>query len=61
MDGWSGVGREGGEEFWDAGERGAGLEEVVLGADLGGPFVMGYGKLGPGEELEHALVFFFEC
>ncbi len=54
MDRGSGVRREGGEEFRDAGERGARLKEVVLGADFGGPFVISDGQLRPIEELEHA-------
>ncbi len=56
MDGWSGVGGEGGEEAGDAGEGGAHFEKVVLGADFGGPFVIGDWQLGPVEELEHALI-----
>lgn len=58
MDCRSGLGRESGEKLKNAGERGAGLEEVVLGADFGGPFVISNGQLGPVEELEHALVVF---
>lgn len=57
MDCWIGLGREVGEKLRDAGERGAGLEELVLGADFGGPFVIRDGQLGPVEELEHALGF----
>jgi len=40
VDCWSGLGREVEEKFRDAGERGAILEELVLGADFGGPFVI---------------------
>ena len=56
VDCWGGLGREVGEEFGDAGKWGRGLEEIVLGADFGGPFVIIYRQLGPVEELEHALV-----
>lgn len=56
-----GVGGEVGEEVGDAGEWGAGFEEVVLGADFGGPFVVGDGQLGPIEELEHTLGGGFPC
>lgn len=43
MDCGRGFGRKGGEEVGDAGEGGAGFEEGVLGADFGGPFVVGEG------------------
>lgn len=54
MDGGSGVGGEVGEELRDAGERGAGFEEVVLGSDFVAPFVNADWHLGPVEEPEHA-------
>lgn len=60
VDCWGGLGGEVGEKFGDAGKRGAGFEEVVLGADFGGPFVIRDWQLGPVEELEHALVLCFE-
>ncbi len=40
VDCWSSVGREIGEKCKDAGEWGAGLEKLVLGADFGGPFLI---------------------
>lgn len=55
MDCGRGFGRKGGDEVGDAGEGGAGFEEGVLGADFGGPFVVGEGYLGPVEEVVHAL------
>lgn len=56
MNCWSGLRREVGEEFRDAGKWSAGLEEVVLSADFGGPFVIRDWQLGPFEELEHTLI-----
>lgn len=53
---WSGPRGEVEEKLRDAGEWGAVLEGLVLGADFGGPFVISNWQLGPVEELEHALI-----
>lgn len=47
VDFWSGVVAEVKEEVRDAGEGGAFFEEVVLGFDFGGPFIICDGQLGP--------------